>query len=64
MKLTSKHTWQEVADRLSLLEGKQISHQAACQAGDRLLKKLKVIFLRDPMIRDWLIEQGVDVEDR
>jgi len=57
------HTWIEIAERLSEIEGHKVSHQAACDSGHRLLKRLRYKFLADPVIRDWLEDQGIDTEN-
>jgi hypothetical protein len=52
-------TWQEVADRIGQLEGKTITHQAMSQHGDRILCKLRDALMGDPLIKDWLHENGL-----
>jgi len=54
------HTWNEVAEKLSRLEGKRLSRNAAAQSGERLLKKLREELIEDPVIKDWLAEKGLD----
>tara|TARA_R100000808_G_scaffold13906_2_gene33306 strand:- start:5451 stop:5657 length:207 start_codon:yes stop_codon:yes gene_type:complete len=61
--IKTNHTWKEVAERLSEIEGHKVSHQAACDSGHRLLKRLRYKFLADPVIRDWLLDQGIETED-
>jgi hypothetical protein len=55
-------TWTEVAEQLSRQEGKRLSRAAAQQSGQLLMKRLKQTLLQDPVIQDWLYEQGFDVE--
>jgi hypothetical protein len=56
-------TWQEVADRLSEIEGHSVSHQAACDSAHRLLERLKHRLIAIPEVRDWLEDQGIDTEN-
>lgn len=53
------YTWQEVADRIGQLEGITITHQAMSQQGDRILGKLREALMADPVIKDWLQENGL-----
>jgi hypothetical protein len=62
-RLTGNSTWQEVADRLSEIEGHTVSHQAASDSGNRLLRRLKHKLIAIPEVKDWLIEQGIDTEN-
>jgi hypothetical protein len=52
-------TWQEVADRIGQLEGITITHQAMSQQGERILNKLRAALMGDPVIKDWLQENGL-----
>ena len=62
-RLTGNSTWQEIADHLTVIEGHTVSHQAACDSGNRLLRRLKHQLIAIPEVRDWLIEQGIDTEN-
>ena len=61
--LPRQHTWQEIADRLSEIEGHSVSHQAASDSGRRLIQRLRYKLLTIPEVKDWLIDQGIDAED-
>lgn len=61
--LTGDYSWKQVAQRLSEIEGHRVSHQAACDSGHRLLKRLKEKLLEIPEIRDWLHDQGIETDD-
>jgi hypothetical protein len=54
--------WTEVAERISRQEGIRITHQALCNTTRRLFKKLKVKLANDPIIREWLIDNGMDLD--
>jgi len=54
-----EHTWQEIANRIGEAEGRTLSHAAVQGTAERALKKLKRGLENDPVIKDWLIENGL-----
>ena len=54
--------WSDIADRVSEIEGKKVSRQAVIATHQRMLKRLRILFSKDPYIRDWMIEHGIDPE--
>ena len=60
---TGNYTWREVAAHLTVIEGHSVTHQSACESGKRLLKRLRSRLLEIPEVREWLKEQGIDVEE-
>ena len=62
-RLTGNYTWREIAAHLTVIEGHTVSHQAACDSGNRLLRRLRHQLIAIPEVRDWLIEQGIDTEN-
>ncbi len=49
----------EIARHLSVIEGKTVSGERIRQIEERALAKLKKALADDPLIRDWLMENGV-----
>lgn len=43
-------TWKEIGDKFN------VSHAAAQGTHNRMLKKLKEEFMKDPILRDWILE--------
>ena len=60
---TGNYSWRAIAAHLTVIEGHSVTHQSACESGKRLLKRLRSRLLEIPEVREWLKEQGIDVED-
>lgn len=54
--------WRKIAEIIGDKEGKPVSRQAITSAHNRMLKKLRYLLLKDPYIKDWVLEHGVEVE--
>ena len=56
-----KNERRTITNRISELEGKKVSRQAIQATHDRMLKKLRYRLAKDPYIRDWIIEHGLEL---
>lgn len=50
--------WHAIADRIGMMEGKPISRERCRQVAEKALKKLRNALEEDPLVRDWMIENG------
>ena len=55
--------WSEIAERVSEIEGKKVSRQAVIASHQRMIKRLRTAFNKDPYIRDWMAEHGIDFSE-
>ena len=51
------HTFQEIGEHLGV-SGGRVQHLHA-----KLIKKLQNKLVEEPLIRDWLIDNGIDVDE-
>ena len=54
--------WDEIAKIIGEHEGRPVSRQAVQQSHLTLLKKLRYALGRDPYVKDWLADHGLEVE--
>ncbi len=54
-------TWGEIAQHISMVEGKPISRSRCQQVAESALKKLSVLLQDDPDVLDWARENNVEV---
>lgn len=55
-------TWNEIAHRISTLEGKPISRSRCQWVAKRALKKLREALADDSFIQTWLEDEGIGVD--
>ena len=57
------HNWYEIADTIRHEDGTPYSRQAVIDMHDKLVRKLRLAFMRDPIIREYLLENGIADDD-
>ena len=61
--MRKRMTWEEITREINKSQGTNVCRQSIQGSYDRLLRKLRRLLIKDPVIKDWLIEQGIDIED-
>ena len=53
-------TWREIAEWIRVSEGKSISTSRCQQVAERALQRLRIALEDDPLIKEWLVENGYE----
>jgi hypothetical protein len=54
-------SWEEIAKRIGVIEGKSITRARIQAVAERAMSRLQKELLKDPLIREWAREQGIDI---
>jgi len=57
-------SWNEITDWISKDEGRRVQRQSIQRAFEGTLSRLKELLLEDPYIREWLLENNIDISDQ
>ena len=57
-------SWNEITDWISKDEGRRVQRQSIQRAFEGTLSRLKELLLEDPYIREWLVENNIDISDQ
>ena len=60
--MTERWTWDQIAERISMIEGKPICRQRCEAVGKRALTKLKNEILKDPIFITIVKDLGLKVD--
>lgn len=55
-------TWDEVVEELAKREGHRVTRQAVASIAERAIKKVRRLLAADPLVREWLRENGYTVK--
>lgn len=55
--------WYEIAELIRQEDGTPYSRQAVINMHDKLVRKLRLAFMKDPIIREYLKENGIADDD-
>ena len=59
---TRNYSWNEIVELISIQEGQKLGRQTVMRHVDNMIINLREKLLSDPVIRDWMLDNGLEKE--